>query len=58
MTDIGRHTVVAVKELGPLTPLILHGTRDYVEGAIFALQLLGHERFTPRLVGEKKEVGV
>lgn len=35
-------------------PLEFHGTRDYIDGVIFGIQLMGGPRFIPKMV--EKEV--
>ena len=43
-----------VPGVGMDTPMKLHGTRDYIDGVIFGIQLMGGPKFIPKLV-EKEE---
>lgn len=48
ITGINHDTIEKVEQPTPLTQALrFHGTRDYIDGVIFALELLGHERFYP-----------
>ena len=51
---IDQHVHITVSEDGIKYPLVFHGTRDYIDGVIFALELMGHEKFTPKMVDNAK----
>lgn len=53
----GTKIVVANHETPlPIIPMVFHGTRDYIDGVIFALEITERGQFYPLMVEKLQEV--
>lgn len=47
---VDQYTYRTVNSLNTAAALVFHGTRDYVDGVIFAFELMGLPKFTPKMI--------
>lgn len=44
--------------VGPLSAIVFTGTRDYMDGIVFGMELLGQPRYEPELVEKEVAHGI